>query len=257
MLETLTDIAGAPGPAGLAAACVAVLAAGFLRGFVGFGAALIVVPVLSVIYSPTVAVPIAFLSGLPTVIQLMPTAIRHGERPFVWPIALAAFGAAPFGTWFLAAADPTALKLAIALAVLAMTALLYRGWRLTRRPRRRVLAAVGAAAGLIQGAAGVGGPPVVALALSRAGSAEAQRANVIAAVAALALSTAVPLWRFGLLTEEVWRLSLVFVPLHVGGAWLGARFFRQSGDRRFRGAALLTLTAVGLFTLAAAIRDMA
>jgi len=254
MLQFYLDIAGPAGLWGLVGSALAVLAAGFLRGFVGFGAALIVVPVLSLTFSPAVATPIACLSGLPSVIQLLPTAIRHAERPFVAPIAVAAFLAAPLGTWLLVIADPDLLRIAIAIGVLAMAALLHWGWRIRRRPGAPALAAVGAAAGLIQGVAGIGGPPAVAMALARAGDAQAQRANVIAAVTALALSTVIPLWRLGLFTADVLWLSLLFVPLHSGAALLGARFFDTGGQRHFRQAALVTLVAVGLFTLVAAIR---
>ena len=79
MQAALDAFPGAAGWDGFALAVAAVLLAGFLRGFTGFGAALIVVPALSAIYSPTVAVPIAFLSGLPSVFQLLPTVIRHGN----------------------------------------------------------------------------------------------------------------------------------------------------------------------------------
>ncbi|MEQ9122384.1 MAG: sulfite exporter TauE/SafE family protein, partial [Alphaproteobacteria bacterium] len=72
MLDGFTEIAGAAGAWGLLGASAAVFLAGFMRGFVGFGAALVVVPVLSVVFSPSVAVPIAFLSGLPSVLQLLP-----------------------------------------------------------------------------------------------------------------------------------------------------------------------------------------
>lgn len=255
MQAIFTDIAGPAGLSGLAAATAAVMFAGFLRGFTGFGAALIVVPVLSVVYSPAVAVPIAFLSGLPSVFQLLPTAIRYAERAFVLPIGIAAFLLAPVGTWLLAHTAPGPLKIVIAVMVLAMAGFMQAGWKLRRRPGAATLAAVGGVAGLIQGIAGIGGPPVVAVALSRAGDPHRQRANVIGAVTALAFSTALPLWRLGLFTEAVLWLSLLFVPSHAGAAWLGARFFNRSGHRHYQQAALLTLAAVGLFTLALAIRD--
>ena len=46
--------------------------AGFIRGFVGFGASIIIVLVLSFILGPHEAVPIAALSGLPSMLQLLP-----------------------------------------------------------------------------------------------------------------------------------------------------------------------------------------
>lgn len=254
MTAFLHDLAGAGGFLGLAGAIAGVAAAGFLRGFVGFGAALIAIPVLSIVYSPTIAVVIAFVSGLPTVLQMLPMAVRHAERPFVAPIAVAAFLAAPLGTYVLATADPELMRIAIAVVVLAMCGFLQAGWRLARRPGLATLAAAGAVAGLIQGAAGVGGPPAVAMALSRPGAAATQRANVIAAVTALSLATALPLWSLGLFTREALVLSLIYVPIHFFAAILGARNFHIGGQRWYRAIAMATMVAVGLFTLAFALK---
>ena len=110
-------------------------------------------------------------------------------------------------------------------------------------------------AGLVQGAAGVGGPPVVALVLSRPGDAETQRANVIGTVSALALSSPVPLWYYGLFTPSVLILSLVLFPLFTLSVWAGARFFSGGGQRHFRGAALLMLAVIGMITLGLAVQD--
>lgn len=254
MTELLQELTGAGGGWGLAGAILGVAAAGFLRGFVGFGAALVAAPVLSVVYAPKIAVVIAFVSGLPTVLQMLPVSIRRAERPFIAPIAVAAFLAAPFGAYVLATTDPEPMRIAIAVLVLAMCAFMHAGWRLTRRPGVATLAAAGAVAGLIQGAAGIGGPPAVAMALSRPGAPDTQRANVIAAVTALALSTALPLWWLGLFTREALALSLIYVPIHFCAALLGARYFHIGGQRWYRAAAMATMVAVGLFTLFFAVR---
>ena len=141
--------------------------AGLIRGFVGFGASLIIVLVLSLILGPHKAVPIAALSGLPSMLQLLPTAIKHSEKAFVLPFGIAAFFAAPLGTWILVIVDPELMKIYISGFVLVMVYFLYRNWRFSRAERPAFIIGIGAAAGLIQGAAGVGGPPAVVLALSR------------------------------------------------------------------------------------------
>jgi len=255
MFELFEIGVGAAGPLGFAAAMAAVVLAGVLRGFAGFGAALVVVPVLSIVYAPVVAVPISFLSGLPALLQMLPTAVRHADRAFITPVAVAAFALTPLGAWALAIAPAGPMKIAVALAVLAMVWFMHRGWRLERRPGRWALATAGGVAGLIQGAAGIGGPPVVTMALVSADDPVRQRANVIAAVTALSLATALPLWRLGLFTQEVIALSLLFVPAHSVAAWLGARWFERSGHRHYRQAALAILFAVGLITLAMALHN--
>jgi len=252
-LEALIGPVSAPA---LVVVAGAVLAAGFVRGFVGFGASLTIVMVLSVVFGPTIAVPVANLTGLPSTVQLLPTAVRHAERSFVVPFGLTTFVAAPFGTWVLVSLDPTLMKIAISLFVLAVVAMLSRGWRLSAPPNTTMLVGSGTASGLLQGAAGVGGPPAVAIALSRPGTPERQRANVIGAVTSLALCGLLPLWYHDLLTPGVVLLSIVLMPFYFGGSWLGARFFSERGRDHFRPAALMILAIIGMVTLGLALHDL-
>ena len=114
-------------------------------------------------------------------IQLLPNGAHFAERPYVIPFGLASFAAAPLGAWVLVSIDPEIMKMAISIFVLVMVVMLYRGWRLPDRPGWALLLGAGAAAGFVQGAASVGGPPAVVVALSRAGTTQRQRANVIGA----------------------------------------------------------------------------
>ena len=225
MLDSLAALTGPLSYSGLALMAGVVLLAGFIRGFVGFGAALIIVMALSVVLGPRAAVPIAVLSGLPSMIQLLPNAVQFAERPFVIPFGLASFAAAPLGAWVLVSLDPEVMKMAISVFVLVMVVMLHRGWRLPDRPGSALLLGAGAAAGFVQGAASVGGPPAVVAALSRAGTAQRQRANVIGAVSALNICAVVPFWLYGLFTREVIVISLAIIPLYTGATWVGARFF--------------------------------
>ncbi len=257
MPEAIQGLFGGVSYTALAVAAAAMLLAGFLRGFVGFGAALVIIMVLSVLFGPIAAVPISNLTGVPSMIQLMPNAIRFSERRFVVPFALATFVAAPLGTWILVSVDPELMKIAISLFVLAMVVMLYRGWRMSTGTGYVSLLGAGAAAGLVQGAAGIGGPPAVTVALSRPGTAQQQRANVIGAVNALSLCSLAPLWYYGLFTRDVVLISIVLVPLYMLATWIGARFFSHGGHRHYRMAALLTLAVMGVVTLALSIRDFA
>src|SRR5215813_3373346 len=92
----------------------------------------------------------------------------------------------------LVSTDPAIMIVAISTLVPLMVAFLASGWRLRGRIGIGKLTAAGIAGGLIQGAAGVGGPPVVAVALSRPGEASQQRANVLALMTAVSLSSILP-----------------------------------------------------------------
>lgn len=251
----MPDILGVPLDLRLALACAAVFMGGFLRGFVGFGAALIIMPVLSLAYGPRMAVPALTVMGIPTLLQLLPDAIRTSERAIVMPIAVSILAAAPFGTWILTTANPALMKIAISALVVAMVAMLAFDWKLKHQVGKPVLVGAGIAGGLVQGIAGIGGPPVVAIALSRDGPASRQRGNVLAMMTAVSVSTLIPQWYFGLFTRPAIILGLILLPIYGGSILLGSRYFAQGGDKHFRRAALATLFAIGIATLVAAVRD--
>lgn len=253
LLQGLIDQTGYPA---LAIIAVGAIAGGFLRGFVGFGGAMIVVLTVSLTNGPQTAVAVSCLSGLPVMLQLLPTAIRKSERAFVLPFGLATFLAAPAGALVLAALNPAIMKLAIAAMVLGMTYLLFCGWRTERAGNPIYLASAGAAAGFIQGMAGVGGPPAVAVALSRPGAADQQRANVIGSITGLNLCTIIPLYLYGLFTPTVILLSVMIFPIYSCAAWLGARFFGGKGAAHYRNAALAALAATSLITLIFSAKDL-
>ena len=116
----MSELLGVPIDARLVVVLIAVTIAGLLRGFVGFGAALISIPVFSLVLGPHAAIAVNNVMGLPAVFQLLPEAIRRAERPVVLPICIATFVATPIGTWALVAADPALMTVAISALVLLM-----------------------------------------------------------------------------------------------------------------------------------------
>jgi uncharacterized protein len=250
-MEAFTSVADAR----LLLAVVAVAGAGFLRGFVGFGSALMTVPVFAFLYGPLAAVPMTAILGVASTLALLPIAIRESEREVVVPIGLSVFFAAPFGTWILVTIEPALMRIIISILVVIMVAALARGWRLEGRVHRGVLIGAGLAGGLVQGSAGIGGPPVVAVALSRPGSSASQRANVIGVMTAIAMSGMLPLAWYGLFTMEVVVVGALLTPVNYAATAFGSRYFRLGGERYFRSAALGVLALIGAATLVAAAHD--
>ncbi len=240
---------------GHVAVALAACLGGFMRGFVGFGGALVVVPVLSVVFGPRAAVAISSIMSFPAALQLLPEAIRHSERPFVIPMGLTIMLTAPLGSWLLVLADPKLMSMVIAGLVIVMTAMLGSGKSFKRKVGMTTLIAAGAAGGLVQGIAGIGGPPVVAVTLAKPGTPRQQRANVLGVMTAIALSSIAPLIYFGFYTKETIAIGLILLPLYVGSTALGSRYFMGSGQGYYRTAALATLSAIGLATLLVALRD--
>lgn len=241
----------------LALIAAAVLLGGFLRGFVGFGAALVSVPVISLVVGPRIAVAVVTIMGLPSIVQLLPDAVRHSERRIVLPMALAIFAATPIGTWILVSVDPAIMKMVISAAVVILVGFLSMGWKLGDKVGTGVLLFAGTMGGLVQGLAGIGGPPVVAVALARAGPPERQRGNVLAVMTAIVLASIPPLSAYGLLTQQAIVIGLALLPLYFVATWVGSRYFSTGGRHHYRRAAMAMLAVIGLTTFVFAAWDYA
>lgn len=234
-------------------AAAAIIVGGFLRGFIGFGAALVVVPVLSLAYGPRVGVAAFAVAEVAAILRLLPDAVRHADRRSTLPLIAAIAAAVPIGAWALATTDVRIMKGVIAAAVLLMVTLIASDWRFRQASRLPVILAAGAMSGLIQSSTGVGGPPLVALFLSRPDPPDTLRGNILAGLGALSLIVIVVFWLFGLLTPLVLWMGVLAMPPYLIAIGLGARYYDREGNRFYRSAALVVLAAIALVTLVTAL----
>lgn len=229
---------------------------GFLRGFVGFGGALALVPALALVLGPRLAVAVASFVGLPAVFQLLPEAMRHADRRRIGPVALAILLGAPLGSLVLTTIDQRLMTGAIGALVMAMALATWRtpSKRLARRPWINVVA--GGLSGVLQGAAGIGGPPSVAVLMAQGGEVRQLRADVLAITASIALCGLASHWWFGVLSWNAAAIALLLLPFFVGFTALGSRYFDRGGARHFRVAALFVLLAIGFAAVAGSLRPL-
>lgn len=251
----MIEIAGAfVGTAAIVAVVAATAIGGFLRGFVGFGGALALVPALALALGPRTAVAVSSLVGLPAVIQLLPEALRHADRRRVGPIGLAILAGAPFGSLVLISLDRHVMTATIGGLVMLMALVTWRSPSAALMKRRSVGIVAGAVSGMLQGAAGIGGPPSVMVLVAQGGEPRRLRADVLAVSGTIALCGAASHWWFGLFTVDAIAVALVLLPVFVGFTWLGSRFFDRGGDRHFRAAALGILLLIGLAAMVSSVR---
>jgi len=242
-----------PSDSGLVLPVLAILVGGLLRGFVGFGAALIIVPILGYVFTPQMAVPIHAIMEIPGILQLMPAAIRDSDKRTITPMFGALIVAGPLGALVLASFDPATMRIVVAIVVLAMVALLASNWRYSGKVGPVVTATAGGLGGFIQGAAGVGGPPIVAILLSRGDEVKITRGNVLAMMASIIIVTLLSLSAYGLVTTHVVLAGILASPFYLGATWAGSRYFTRSGGRFYRAASLTVLAVTALFVLFAAV----
>ena len=233
---------------GLIAAAI-VFVGGFIRGFVGFGSALIIVPVLALMFTPQLAVIMHGIMDLPSNFQLLPTAVRHCSRRTVVPMALSLAAGIPIGVYFLSSVDAAPMRIIISILVLVMVGLLALNTRIVFGTGVKTLVSSGIIGGIIHGMSAVGGPPVVAFLTARKDAPVTTRGNVVVIMSLLVLSGILGYWAFGLITVQSLVLGGFAAPIYMLATYLGSRYFRTGGSGIYRTMTLLVLALTSISTL--------
>lgn len=221
-------------PATLTLLIVTTLVAGLARGFSGFGAALIFMPVASALIGPRLAAPVILIIDAVTTLGLVPGAFRRADRREVAVMSLGALIGVPSGVYLLTHLAPLTIRWAIIGICAALLALLLTGGRYHGRPKAPLTIGVGALSGLFSGASQVGGPPVIAYWLGGAIPANIVRANI---VLYFEVSTALTLINYligGLFVSALVPLCLMTAPAYGLGLWAGTRLFGVASEVAFR-----------------------
>ena len=220
--------------------------AGLMRGFAGFGSAILMAPIFAVLLGPVHMVPMVAAIELPMSVMLFLGSRRDVEWKFVAPLSAIAMAAMPVGIWLLVSLDASAITKAVSVIVLLFVAVLITGWRY-QGPRPLALTlGIGGISGAMMATTSVGGPPVLLYMLAAAMPAATIRANIVAyyLLTGFVLVTMVMLASPTALAAVI--DALVLLPIILASSWTGSRL---AGDQTYRWIAYIFLAAAGLIGL--------
>lgn len=224
----------------------AALLAGAVRGFSGFGSALVFMPVAAVAVPPLWAITIMttmdLLGPLPAVRKAWPALVPRRLVPMV---AAMVAGLVP-GLWLLVRVPPEALRWAISGLALALVVPLAAGWRLRRARGTGSAVAVGGVSGLLAGITGLAGPPAIVYFLASPLPAPEARANLMFYLLAVDIAMLAVLAAGGRLVAAAVALGGVLLVPFALGAWAGAAAFRPGQERLWRALAYGLIAASAL-----------
>ena len=230
-----------------------VIFSGFLRGFIGFGSGLLMIPILSYFYSPVFAMVFNIVIEIPATIYLTFVGIKKANLKEITPMMATMMLTIPFGTIFLVSVDEQIIKALMSIFLIFFVILIGSGWRIKSTITKYVLILGGAISGIMQGATGMGGPPYVTVLLSKNDCDEAARANILVITSGLVISAIISLYYFGLFTKDILFTGAITAPVYVFATFIGTRFFNFSGNKYYRNSSLIALGIVGVATLIGAL----
>lgn len=234
MPDVLAEALAVPGLIWLV---LTITVAGIVRGFTGFGTALIFVPVAGIFLPPATVIALITLTGVASTAALLPRAWGQADRREVGLLALAAIVTVPVGLWLISVVDREAIRWTVSLVAGLTLIVVIAGWRYTGRLTLPGLLGIGALSGLIGGLTGLTGPVVIMFYLASQSSAQSVRANTIVFLTILDVVIVANLALDGQLGWDIAVLALILSVPYFITSIIGQALFDPAHERAYRVAA--------------------
>ena len=228
-----------------AVACIA----GMVRGFAGFGAAMIMTPIFSALYGPAAGVALCLLLEIAVALPVVPGVVRLVDWRRIGVLLIAAAVGVPLGNLVLTRTEPEPMRWAISAIILGAVALLASGWRFAGRPRTTTTLTAGVSSGFLNGLAGMAGPPIAFYYLAGDETVTRVRANLTTYFVFVDLAAIGTFTSRGLIDWSTIVLGLFLAPAVMLGGVLGTRLFPLASDCFYRRLALVLLVGVAIGSL--------
>ena len=223
--------------------------ASVVRGFTGFGLALVAVPLIQFFMPVTdTAVFIAMINVIFSLLYFRKSKEIVKNQPLGAMALWTGIGVAA-GTVILKFVNPAYIQLIWGLLIIFIVISLVRGLKLKIRSERTALTFSGLFGGLLAGATGITGPPVAIILSSR--KTPKEKFNAIISIFILfAVSYALLFYLItGLIRKEVILLALCSIPALLAGLYTGDRLVSHISQKTFTTVVYIVLVIMGFITL--------
>lgn len=225
------------------------LMAGLVRGFSGFGNAMVYLPAAGQVLGPFEALTSLVLMELVAPLMHIPRALRDGQPADVLRLGVGALVAVPVGIYILSLVEPEVFRWSVSLVALTLLILLIKGVRYTGALTPPLVYGTGAMGGFFAGCVGLPGPPVIMLYMASTLPVAAVRANLTLYLILADLILLVVLQTGGLLVVSALAIGAVMVLPYLLGNWLGAVLFKPEAETLYRRIAYAIIAASAILGL--------
>jgi uncharacterized membrane protein YfcA len=224
--------------------------AGLMRGFAGFGSAMLMAPIFAMLFGSADMVVTVVAIELIVSFQLFPQVRQHADWKLLTPMSIAACAAMPLGVWLLASMDKNAIITGVSAVIVFFVVVMWTGWRYKGPRSNPATIMVGAISGAMMATTSVGGPPVLLYLLSGNDPPQVNRANIVTYYFLTQFLLIAIVMATGVAGIEALIRAVILLPVMLLGAWVGGRAFHGLGNENlYRHVALAILFATGVFGL--------
>ncbi|KRE16898.1 hypothetical protein ASE63_14390 [Bosea sp. Root381] len=250
MPDLLASLIPGVSPGGFGVLLAATILGGLVRGFTGFGFAMVFMPLASIVLGPVAALALIWFIDLPFALPIAARNAKQAEWREVLPLLATATLALPLGLWLLLWLDRETMRWILAGLILTAVALMASGWRYHGRPGMPLSLGVGALSGLFSGMASIGGMPLAVFWLSaQRNDRHKTRANMQTFFGVSTVISGTILWYKGILTLAALMMALPLFAAYGLALWAGTHGFRLASETTFRRIAYAVIFASALVSL--------
>lgn len=223
--------------------------AGIVRGFTGFGTAMVYLPFAGQVLGPFEALTTLIVKDLIVPLIHVPRAIRDGHPSDVLRLAAGAVFAVPLGVAVLSLVPPDVFRYGVSAVALGTLAILLLGLRYSGPITKPAIFTTGALGGFLAGSTGLPGPPIILLYMASTQPASVIRANITLYLILADVILIAVFWWSGLLVGTALALGGLVILPYLAGNWAGAALFRPGAERVYRTVAYLLIAGSALMGL--------
>jgi uncharacterized protein len=220
-----------------------------VRSALGFGEALIAVPLLALVMPIEVAAPTAVLVSITVAFVIVIQDWRRIHLNSALWLVVPTFLGIPVGLFLLKTLPEPIVEAILGVIVMAFSVYSLASRRNHELKDDRLAGFFGFTAGVLGGAYGMNGPPLAIYGSMRRWSAEHFRATLQAYFLPASLAGMAGYWLGGLWTPAVNRFYLISLPAVLAAIFLGRAINRRLQSRRFIYYVHVALTLIGAILL--------
>ena len=225
----------------------------FIRSAFGFGEALVAVPLLALVLPVQVAAPLAVLVSITVALVVVLQDFRHVHLRSAGALVLATLFGIPLGLVLLKLAPEPVIKAILGIFIIAFALYSLAGRNQRELKNDRLAPFFGFSAGVLGGAYGMNGPPLVIYGVLRGWTPTQFRATLqgyflIASIAGMLGYALTGLW-----TRAVSHYFLLSLPLAVIAIFIGNAVHRRLSGSRFLMCVHIGLALIGALLLKQAL----
>lgn len=230
-----------------------VLLASVVRALTGWAFSIIAVPMLSLVFPPNQAVVLNILLALAATLKNVPAMRGQISRRVFLPLLFSGLVGTPVGYWLHTVIGDAGLRFVMGLLVLALSTTMLL---IPPRPQTltlQALALAGLASGVLGGAVGIAGPPVVVLFMLTATDMGQARATLALGLLTVCLMATCAYLFGGHITLPLLLLFSLALPVVLLGDTLGNRLFARYGGQAARRVSVVLTCGLGILSITRAL----